>query len=53
MSKLNIFTNLKDKLFRVPLTMLGKAGKIAPEPLVPAPDPTPAPKPVRPKVEDK
>lgn len=55
MPKLNIFTNLKDKLKNIPLIHFGKAEKLKPEPIVPQkprPDIEP-PKPVKPKEYDK
>lgn len=55
MPKLNIITNLKDKLKNIPIIHFGKAEKLKPEPLTPVkprPDIEP-PKPVKPKEYDK
>lgn len=56
MPKLNIFTNLKDKLKNIPIIHFGKAEKLKPEPLIPikpANPPIEPPKPVKPPLEDK
>lgn len=54
MPKMNIFTNLKEKLKNIPIIHFGKRESLKPEPLVPQkprPDIEP-PKPVKPpKVE--
>lgn len=50
MPKMNIFTNLKDKLKNIPIIHFGKAEPLKPEPLTPVkprPDIEP-PKPVKP-----
>lgn len=55
MPKLNIFTNLKEKLGNIPIIHFGKAEKVKPEPLTPVkprPDIEP-PKPVKPIQYDK
>lgn len=53
MHKLNIFTNLKDKIKNIPIIHFGKVEKVKPEPLTPVtPQPIEPPKPVEPpKVE--
>lgn len=56
MPKMNIFTNLKDKLKSIPLIHFGKTEKLKPEPLTPvkpANPPIEPPKPVKPKEYDK
>ena len=55
MPKLNIITNLKDKLKNIPIIHFGKRESLKPEPLVPQkprPDIEP-PKPVKPIQYDK